>query len=68
MLFYSFKVKSRDIWSVCIGKFAVHLVAEKEEVVALHNVANLHHLLAGIDVACRVVRVANHDGARAFID
>ena len=59
---------SRDIGRACVDIFAIHLIAEQIEVVFLHEVANLVHLTASVEVAGWVVGVANHDGTSALVD
>ena len=44
-----------------VDVFAIDLVGEQVEVVFLNQVTDLVHLLARIEIARRVVRVANHD-------
>ena len=57
-----------DVRRARVDEFAVHLVAEEEEVVLLHQVADLVHLVLGIEVARRVVGIADEDGLRALVD
>ena len=58
----------RDVGRPRVDEFAVDLVREEEEVVALHQVADAVHLLARVEVSGGVVGVANQDAARALVD
>ena len=57
-----------DIGRPRVDVFAVHLIGEEVQVVFLHQVAYLLHLAPRIEIARRVVRVADHDGACAVVD
>ncbi len=57
-----------DVGRTCVDVFAIHLVGEQVEVVFLHQVADLLHLAPRIEIARRVVRVADHDGPCAVVD
>ena len=54
-----------DVRHARVDELAVHLVAEQEEVVLLDDIAQALHLLAGVEVARRVVGVADEDGLGA---
>ena len=58
----------RDIGRSCVDIFAVHLIGEEIQVVFLDQITDLVHLAAGIEITCRVVRVADHDGTGALVD
>ena len=58
----------RDIGRARVDEFAVNLVREEEQIVLLHQIADLIHLLAGVEIPRRVVGVADQDAARAFVD
>ena len=52
-------MESRDVRRTGVDKLPVNLVREEEKVVFLHKVANLIHLAAGVEVAARIVRIAD---------
>ena len=58
----------RDVRRTRVDELAIHLIREQVEVVLLHEVANLVHLLLRVEVAGRVVRIADQDSLRAFVD
>ena len=57
-----------DIRRTRIDELAVHLIGEKVKIVLLHQVAYAVHLLLGIEVARRVVRIADENGLGALVD
>ena len=57
-----------DVRAARVDELAIDLVAEQIEVVLLHEVAYLVHFAACIEVARGVVRVADEDGSRLFVD
>ena len=57
-----------DIRRTRIDIFAIHLVGEEVQVVLLHQVSNLVHFPACVKIACRIVGVTDHDGARTLIN
>ena len=59
---------SRNVGRTGVDKLAVHLIGEEIQVVLLHEVADLIHLTARIEVARRVVRIAYHDSLGALVD
>ena len=68
VLLDTLQVAGADVWRTRIDVFAIHLVREQIQVVLLYQIANLVHLAACVQIARRVVRVANHDGACAVVD
>ena len=62
------QMAGRDIGRPRIDEFAVDFVRKEKKVVALHQIADLHHLAARIEVPRRVVGVADQDAARAVVD
>ena len=59
---------SADVRAARIDELAIDLVAEQVEVVLLDEVAYLIHFATGVEVACGVVRIADEDGSRLFVD
>ena len=57
-----------DVRAAGVDILTVNLIREEVEIVLLHQVANLVHLSAGIEIAGRVVRVTDQDGTGALID
>ena len=57
-----------DVGRAGVDVFAVDLIREKIQVVLFHQVAYLVHLPAGVQIACRIVGVAYHYGARMLVD
>ena len=68
VLLDAFQVHRTDIRTAGVDILTVNLIREEIEVVLLYQVANLIHLSAGIEIACRVVWVTNQDGTGALID
>ena len=68
VLLDAFQVHRTDIRTAGIDILTVNLIREEIEVVLLHQVTNLIHLSAGIEIARRVVRVADQNGTGALID
>ena len=58
----------RDIGRSCVDILTIHLVGEEIQVVFLHEVADLVHLTTGIEIACGVVGIADHDSTGALVD
>ena len=54
-------MESRNIRGSTVAEFTVNLVTKQVEVVFLYQVANLVHLVAAIEVTCRVVRIADQN-------
>ena len=53
----------RDVRRLGVDELAIDLVGDEVELVLLHEIANLAHLLLGIEVTRGVVGVADEDGA-----
>ena len=68
VLLDAFQVHRTDIRTAGIDILTVNLIREEIEVVLLHQVADLVHLSAGIEIARRVVWITNQDGTCALID
>ena len=58
----------RNVRRAGVDELAVDLVGKQVEVIFLYQIAYLVHLLLGIEVARRVVRVADEDGLRVFVN
>ena len=58
----------RDIRRTGVDIFTINLIREKIEVVFLHEVTNLVHLTACIEITRRIVRVTYHDCTCTRID
>ena len=61
---YTLQVERRDIRTLRVDKLTIHLVGEEIEVILLDQIADLHHLLLGIEIARRIVGVTNQDSTR----
>ncbi len=59
---------SRDVRRAGVDVFAVYLVGEEIQVVLLHEVAYLVHLATCVQIARRVVGVADEDGTGVLVD
>ena len=68
ILLYALQVHGRDIGAARVDELTIHLVAEQVEVIFLHQVAYLVHLLLRVEVSRRVVGVANQYCLRALVD
>ena len=58
----------RNIRRTCIDKFTIYFIGEEEQVVLLHQIPNLVHLPASVQIPCRIIRVTNQDTLGAFIN
>ena len=61
-------MESRNVRRTCVDKLAIHLIREQIKVIFLHQIADLIHLLAGIQIAGRVVRITDKYSLRALSD
>ena len=68
VLLDSLQVHRGDVRRTRVDEFAVHLVGEEVQGVFLHEVPDPVHLLLGVQVARRVVGVADQDRLRALVD
>ena len=68
VLLDAFQVAGRDVGSTRVAELAIDFVREEVEVVLLHDVAQLLHLLHRVEVARRVVGVADQDALGAWGD
>ena len=68
VLLNAFEMAGRDVGRVGVDELAVDLIGEEEKVVLLDQIANLVHLLASVEVARRVVGVADEEGSRVLVD
>ena len=59
---------SRDVRRTGIDKLTVHFIRKKIQIVLLHQIANLIHLTARIEVSRGVIRIANQNGPRTFVN
>ena len=59
VLLDSLEMAGRDIRRLGVDELAVYLIRDEVEVVFLHEVTNLTHLLLGVQVARRVIGVAD---------
>ena len=64
ILLYALQMASRDIRRFGIDELAIDLIGDQVQVVFLHQIADLAHLLLGIEIARRVIGVADQDCAR----
>ena len=68
VLLNTFEMAGRDVGRVGVDELAVDLIGEEEKVVLLDQIANLVHLLPSVEVARRVVGVADEEGSRVLVD
>ena len=68
ILLNAFEVHCGNVGRAGVDEFAVHLVGEEVQIVFLHKVPDLVHLLLGVEIAGRVVRVADEYGLGPFVD
>ena len=58
----------RDIRGTGINKFTIYFIRKEEEVILLHQIPNLIHFTTGIQISCRIIRVANQNRFGTFVD
>ena len=54
-------MKCRNVWRASVAKFAVNLVGKEVEIVFFYQIANLVHLLARVEVARRIIGIADEN-------
>ena len=63
VLLYSLQMAGRDIRRLGVDKLTIDLIGDQIEVVFLHQIAYLPHLLFGIEIARRVIGVTDEDSS-----
>ena len=68
VLFDPLQVHGRYVRRARVDELAIHLVGEEVQVVFLDQIPDPVHLLLGVQIAGRVVGIADEDGLRALVD
>ena len=68
MFFTAFQLQYRLVHLLVIGKFAVDFIGKKKKIVLQNEFAQGFQLFVRVDVARRVVGIANDDGFGALVD
>ena len=68
ILLNTLQVAGRDIGRARIDKLSIDLIREEEQIVLLHQIADAVHLLAGIEVARRIVGITDQNTACTLVD